>query len=245
MKKSFKDFLPLITKVALVISVIVGYVATSTAMGPSDQRFMSAATLLYFTIQSNLLIGAICLVFAVFDVMKLCGKAFVVPLWLHTVKFVCTVGITLTFVVFAVILAPVMLPAMPEYLYSASNIFCHNLVPILAILDWIFFEEKYPTKKYSFLFGTILPLYYLAFAMIGSVTGVDFGEGQKVPYYFFDYEANGWFNLGKNADGVFQFGVAYWITLLVALVIGLSFALLALQKCTVKKAETEDESAVN
>lgn len=215
-------YISIAIKAVLIVLGFIGIMSTMTSSG----QFMSASSMLFFTVQSNITIMAICAVYLVFDVMKLFGKDVQKPNWLKAVKYIFTVAITLTFVVFSLLLMPyIIMMGQSSYLLSVSNFFAHNLVPILAIADWLLFDYEYKTTNKTFLLGTIMPLYYLAFALICSAMGVTFGEsGQIAPYFFLDYQANGWFSIG---DG--KFGVVYWIIILVGIVLLLSWLLILLK----------------
>lgn len=211
-----------------VILMIVGVTDTAQSSG----GFMAANALLFFTVQSNITIALICFVFFVIELVALIRKKELeIPQWLYAVKFVFTVAITLTFLVYWCMLMPGMVAqGMAKYLGSASNLCCHTFVPIFAMVDWFIFDGKYRNKKYSFLLGTIMPLYYLVFAMICSTQNVNFGGGAKVPYFFLDYFTLGWFKIGKGGLGVF-----WWIWVVVAIVIGLSLLLMFGKNAVYKK----------
>lgn len=221
----------LILKIGVVLSVFIGVFATG-----SDGGFMQRSMYLFFTIQSNLWIGAICLVFLCFDLLsRIKGKTLEKPQILYLVKYVFTVAISLTFVVFSILLTPQMVAAgNAAYLASASNICCHNLTPILAILDFVFFDKEFTVKKKTFVWGITMPLYYVFFALISSFCGVDFGDGAKVPYFFFDYDANGWLAIGNG-----KFGVIYWIVILGVAVAFMGYGLIKLNRYILSKRETK------
>ena len=116
---------------------------------------------------------------------------------------------------------PTWSPQAWKYISTLSNVGCHTLVPLFAIVDWLVFDGKYRNKKYEFLYGVIMPIYYLVFSMICSTQNVDFGRGAKVPYFFLDYYANGWFTIGNGKLGVF-----WWIWIVVVIVVGISLLLM-------------------
>ncbi len=186
--------------------------------------FMGQKTFLYFTTQSNIAIGIVCLVFAILDVATQ-GKTVAVPRWLNILKFACTVAITLTFIVFWTVLAPVEFADYPQYLASADNILCHTLVPLCAIADWLLNSQNFLHKKGDFWWSVTLPLAYFIFAVVVSFTGVEFGYGAKVPYFFLDFYQYGWFGLTT-----FPFGVFWWILIILGIVLGIGCALLFFKK---------------
>jgi len=168
-----------------------------------------------FTMQSNIWIAAGCLVFLTFEIAQRGARR--VPAWLHALKFMFTTSALLTWIVFAVLLAPTMNRA---YLLSPSNLCLHNLTPALALLDQINLDADSPMAAKRLWLTLIMPLLYtVAFFMAYEITGE-----LPVPYFFLDYRAYGWFGVGP--DGI---GVLYWIALLGAVLIGIGAAVRRLQ----------------
>lgn len=225
-------------KLAVIVGVIIGVYATSATPGTpiTSGNYMASRKYLFFTIQSNLTIAATLGAFLVLDIINFVkekqGKAKIeIPNCLMIIKQLFTVAIMLTFLVFWLILAPGMVAAgSGAYLVTASNIFCHTLVPLLALADWLLFYNKCNPKKWEFIYGISMPLYYVAFTYICDACGVIFTGEDTVPYFFFNYKIYSWFSIG---DG--KFGVFYWIVILVLLVLGLSWVISFLKKTVVKK----------
>lgn len=219
-----KIFFKLGIKIALIIVGIIGISLTL-----SNGGFMgSLSSLLFFTIQSNITIVLITLIFLIADIIELkSGKTFINNQWL-IVKFLFTVAITITFLVFFGLLAPTM-PI--SYLASFSNLSVHMIVPLLALIDFFVYDHRIVLKRANPLFGIAMPLYYLAFALILSFSGVTFGGDAIVPYFFLDYEKFGWFSF-KDGMGVF-----YWIIILMAAMTGLSFLMAYIAKVIDRKTK--------
>lgn len=197
----------------------------------STAVFMNGATgLLYFTVQSNITIMAITLVFLVADIMQAAGGKTFINQGLLTVKFVFTVAITITFLVFFLMLAPTM---GWKYLLSMSNLTVHFFVPVLAIADFFLFDYKLRFSKASPLLALAMPLYYVVFALSLSAAGVSF-NGDRAPYYFLDYKELGWFSFDKGL------GVVYWILLLLAAIIGLCYLMAFLLGLVAKRKEKKN-----
>jgi len=166
----------------------------------------SGSIFLYFTTQSNIWMALIALLFIVFDLVSKDRR--VIPQTLYAIKFMFTASIALTFVVFSLLLAPLM---PKSYLLSPSNLFLHNITAFLALADFWIFDRKIAVKKRTWLLAAIMPALYLIFVLILASTGPRF-SGNLVPYFFLDYQKLGWFRVGP--DGM---GVAYWIAILFAL----------------------------
>ena len=100
-------------------------------------------------------------------------------------------------------------------LATPANLLVHNLVPLLACLDYVLFGRGYE-KNPSLWIGLALPLAYFLFVMGLMFLGVRFGQ-EAAPYFFLDYRANGWFTAGGGRLGVF-----WWLLILCALALLLS-----------------------
>jgi len=79
-----------------------------------------------------------------------------------------------------------------------------------------------------------MPLYYLGFWVVCVLLGVRFvgidGVESVAPYFFLDFEANGWISIGNG-----KIGVVYWMGIVLLLVIGMSFGTYKLKLMTLKK----------
>lgn len=217
-------------KALLLVCGVVGQIATY-----GGQDFMASKMLMFYTNQSNWVIMAVTVVFLVYAVLKLCmgARAPVPANWLMIVRFSATVAITLTFVVFSLLLTPEMLKnGNAAYLTTLSNLCVHNLVPLLAILDWCLFGYPINAKRGTFLWCSVMPLYYCAFALIVSTqSDCGFGPDLKVPYFFFNYVKNGWLRVSGG------FGVVWWILILCVVVLAMGYGLMAVARAVRRKHE--------
>lgn len=185
-------------------------------LGLRRGNFMSGAHFLYYTNITNILAV---LLMAVLLVYAIQNKS--LPVWLSAKRFVITAGILLTFVAFTLLLLPRMNPA---YLASLDNALVHFAVPLLACLDFVLFDSHEPKRKGFVLYGLALPFFYFVFVLVLSLNGQHF-HGTAAPYFFLDYETNGWLTAG---DG--KLGVAWWFFIILALQLVLSRVLLGLKK---------------
>jgi hypothetical protein len=218
-------FAGLALKSGVIASCVIGISLQLTASGGS---FMSASSIfLYFTIESNIWIALICVVFLLTDVFQRGRRR--IGAWLYAVKYMFTVSILLTFVVFAVLLSPLM---PKSYLLSPSNIFLHDVTPILALLDFALCDDGYRGRWKHVLLGAIMPLAYAVFVLALSFGGVRFA-GSVAPYFFLNYEKLGWFAVGKNG-----LGVVWWIAIITLLVLAVGAALLKLRDVRHRRIKT-------
>lgn len=187
------------------------------------EGFMNNDTFLFYTVQSNILAMLTAALLVVFECRKL--KGYIIPKAVQFLRLFSTVAITLTFLVFSVMLTPQMLMnGNGDYLTTPGNLFVHNLVPICAIIDWCLFGSAKGFKKISAFCGMIPALAYVAFAYICVALGIKF-SGNTVPYFFLDYQTYGWFSV-KNGG----IGVIYWIVILAGVLIGIGFGFIAIAR---------------
>ena len=199
----------LILKTIIVLSASYG-IFLSLSSAP--------ATILYFTIQSNIWIGAACLAGIVLMIKKAEIKR-----WMYTVKLIFTVSITLTGVVYCVLLAPISGAGA----YSPVSVLTHVIVPAASVLDFAVYDYPNLYKKRECLLATIPPFYYLAFAGVGYALGWDFNNGEKYPYFFLNWGSPaGAFGFSEESPYI---GVVYYVMIMVVFVIavGALYILLA------------------
>lgn len=166
--------------------------------------------LYYFTQLSNIWIGVTSLVFAIMTVRNKPLKT------VGLFKYVFTVSITVTGIIFCVLLAP-----FADFnIWTFSSVLTHIVVPVLSVFDY-FTNEDIVVEKPGRAFLTLIPpAIYFVFAGTLSLLGVDFGRGDTFPYFFMDFKSEvGLF--GYNFEGLPQLGTAYWIVFFLFFIYGL------------------------
>ncbi|MHA1207138.1 MAG: Pr6Pr family membrane protein [Candidatus Hodarchaeales archaeon] len=157
----------------------------------------------YFTNQTNLLV-IIWLVLAIIwssdpdKMQKLMGK----------VKGAITLYITVTFIIFAIVLSPLYHPSGIE---GIINLMLHYIIPVAFIVDWIITEGT--GYEWKFIpYWLVYPICYLVFALFHGATTGDY------IYPFVNYEV-----LGFS-------GLVISVTLLIFFFIGLSSLYIAVSR---------------
>lgn len=208
-----------------IIVILAAFIGTGiSAYGDRDVFFCGLNIFMYFTNQSNVAIAIIC---AVGLCLMKRGKK--ISERHYIIKYVGTVAITLTGVVFLLVLAPTLGAAA----WDAHNVLTHIVVPIAAIADFFVVVPGVEIKKHNVFYVIIPPLVYAIYAGIGFVRGWDFYEGNNYPYFFL--------NWGSPA-GAFGFinempymGSAWWILALLIFLIIVGFCYLAIADILGKK----------
>jgi len=211
-----KDKLSKYLKLAIFITSFSG-VIWSFFSATADGYSHWATRLLYFTGQSNIWIGLTALAMLIFSLLKP-NVSPRVKNALYILRYVFTVSITLTALIFCGVLAPTAHKSGYNA-FTGASILTHMIVPTLAVVD--FFLDTYRVKlsgKHVSL-SIVPPLIYLVFASILCILKVDFGRGDPFPYVFFNfYSPAGVF--GFSSEMPYVIGSFYWMLFMLGIIIG-------------------------
>ena len=113
---------------------------------PEDNRFI------YFTNVSNLSVGFISLFSGALLLVSVIKGQMILPKFMAIIKFIGISMTTLTFFTVLFVLAP-----MTNYprMYSDVKFFTHLIIPVFAMISYLFFEDKYFFNWKWTLFGLI------------------------------------------------------------------------------------------
>lgn len=130
--------------------------------------------------------------------------------FLPKIKGMVTMMITVTFLVFAVLLAPLMFQmggnaAESVGLYSLANILVHYFTPLMVIFDWLLFDEKNRYRWFEPFRWLIIPYLYFIFALIRAEIGGELFGGSRYPYFFIDVDKLGWGGVALYVLGITVF----------------------------------------
>ncbi len=166
----------LILKIIVFVSAAIGIPMSALA----DARgFMAGKTVfMFFTVQSNILMAIVCLIGAI---MLIRGTK-IDPRW-YVFKYVSTVAITLTGVVFCFVLAPTLGPLA----WNVQNILTHVVVPLAAIADFYVSGLEARLRRKHISLVIIPPILYAIYAGIGFVYNWQFAPGFNYPYFFLNW----------------------------------------------------------
>ncbi|GAA4869771.1 Pr6Pr family membrane protein [Saccharopolyspora cebuensis] len=188
--------LAVLFRLAIAVIAVVGIVLTV-----GDGSF--SGSLVYFTVQSNVLLAA---AFAWSAVASALGRGHLPP----ALKGAVTVYILITGLVFNLVLVDTAADEFaPAHVQPASeqlgSDLLHSVTPVLAALDWLLFAAHRRLRWSHAALWLVYPFGYLAFAMIrgGFVDGPD-----RYPYPFIDVDALGYDGLLLN---VVVYAVAFWL----------------------------------
>ena len=134
----------------------------------------------FFTVQSNIFAGIVSLLFATKQIKLLKDNNYDIPKIYYILKLMATTAVGLTFFVVFAYLGPISKDGIPSMLMN-SNLFFHLIIPVLCILNFIFFEKTDKLKfKYTF-YGLIPTVIYALYYLINILIHME--KGRVSPIY--------------------------------------------------------------
>lgn len=182
METSF--IISLILNILAVLLTVVGTVVMMLGIDADEHLAGDGIkSIKYFTVQSNLLYGAYAAVYAVCQIIYTSQDK--MPQTLCTLKYVFTVGVTLTMLTVVLYLAPIVEKSYPP-LFKGANLYFHLLVPLLGVISFCFFEKGVKLSVIQALYGFIPFGLYGIFYSVNAITHAENGEvAEKYDWYRF------------------------------------------------------------
>lgn len=175
--------------------------------------------LLYFTAQSNIWLGAVCL----FSFISRLYSKHTYDSVLLYVKYSFVVSITMTGVVFCSLLGPL---ADSSYnAWSLSGIITHVFTPVLGLLSLFLSRSSIRIEKKHCFIALIPPILYFSTTIFLSFFNFDFGRGDNFVYFFLNFNSiSSAFGFDFNSNPIL-IGSIYWLILLFLLMLSIAFFL--------------------
>ncbi|MCF0106155.1 MAG: Pr6Pr family membrane protein [Holdemanella sp.] len=211
------------------LKIVIEFICVSTVLYGLFMSVESLKSFTYFTTLSNVFIGCT-MGYAL--LLNLCNKEY--SQTFYRIKFLSVISITLTFLVFMFMLAPVIEGGMIKaYTMQHYGSFClHFLAPILTVVDFFLFDYKFRHNKYDAYLSVVPPLVYVSIVFILGKCGMRWMNDMVMPYNFLNYKApTGWFgfDLSIMSFETLGIGVVYSILFLLILFILLGHLFLKLK----------------
>ena len=187
-KKSIK--ISLIINILVVVMTIFASIIMFTGF-----KFMHAyetvlestriGMLRFFTVESNLLMGIVSLLFAIDEVRLLNNKINEIEAKMYNLKLMSCTAVGLTFFVVFAYLGPISKGGIPSMLMN-SNLFFHLLIPVISILNFICFERTNKIKFRNTLSGIVPTFIYEIYYLINILIHMENGKVSPIyDWYWF------------------------------------------------------------
>ena len=180
MKNNKRFIVSFILNILVFLLVVTGTIVMM-AVKSEELAANNISVFKYFTFQSNIFIGCIALVFAYYQFLVIRGKIDKIPQILGIFNLIATSAVALTFTIVIVFLAP---GYGFKLMYKNANLFFHLIVPVVAMINYLFFIKS---EKYRFVITllTIIPSFLYGvvyFIVVAALNG--YGD-LKIDFYMF------------------------------------------------------------
>ena len=187
----------LIFRTAALLFAVAGFLAMLGIFDGGPWRGILA----YYTMQSNILAIILFGMLTVRTAMGLREGRRGSAGYFARFEMICTVDILLTFVVYWVMLAPMMFTMGEDYpMWAFDNLAVHGVTPLLCLLDYILFTQPRHLKYRDLYLVSTFPLAYVALTSLAGLLGYVYHVSQadglpvRFPYFFYDFDRIGLFS---------------------------------------------------
>ena len=192
--------------VFIAVMVVVAWAMLAFGSETDTLAARGVRSLKYFTVLSNLLLGAASLVYAICQVRCLRGTSPEIPRAAHVLKYVATTAVGVTFLTVMLFLGPLMgYPLM----FKGANFWLHLVLPVLAILECCVLDGPHELNLRDNLVA-VMPTLVYGIGYVGNILVNGVGAGTT---------NNDWY--GFTLWGVDKIPLVLLVMLLVTFLIGL------------------------
>ena len=197
MKKQ-KLFIASLVLNTLVFLLVVTGVILMLTVGSGALGSKGWTVFKYFTFQSNIFVGLVCLAYAIFQLLMMRGIISKLPPVLLVFNHVAVTAVGLTFIIVVAFLAP---GYGFDKMYNNANLFFHALVPLAAMINYLFIEKEAKIAFWQSLFAAVPSVLYGIVYFIVVVSNNAYGN-LDIDFYGF----------GKNGPWI---GALYFLIIIV------------------------------
>ena len=188
-------------KISLVFNILIfALMVIASIIMFTGFKFMEAEPLLestkigmlrFFTVDSNILMGIVALIFAINQIKILKGKKKEIPTKLIVLKMASTVAVGVTFATVFGYLGPISKGGIPSLLKN-SNLFLHLIIPVLSMINFALFERTSKIKFRYTLYGILPTLTYGILYMINLLIHMEDGKVSPVYDWYWFVQGGMW-----------------------------------------------------
>ena len=173
-----------ITNILTFLLVLTGVIIMFT-IGSGALADKGITVFKYFTFQSNIFMGVVAFIYALCQLFILLNKRDKLPHVLLVFNHVGVTAVSLTFLIVIFFLAP---GYGFHLMYNNANLFFHGIVPVVAMINFMFLEKECAIKFKETFFSIIPSLLYGIIYFIVVVSLNAYGD-INIDFYMFG--ANG------------------------------------------------------
>lgn len=207
-------------KISLILNIIIFILTViATIMMFTGFKFMKGmepvleatgfSLLKFFTVESNLFVGIISLIFSIKEIKIIKGNEKELSTKMYLLKYMSTSAVSLTFFIVFSYLGPISKGGIISMLTN-SNLFFHLIIPVLSIINFTIFEKTNKIKFKQVIYGIIPTFLYGLYYCINVLTHIENG---KVSYVYDWY----WFIQNGVWTAIIVIPVIFLISYLISL----------------------------
>lgn len=163
-------------------------------------------------------------------------------------KYMAAVSIFLTFLVYLLVLAPIM----PGGILAAyrqdhwASLCMHVITPFLTLADFFLYDTDYPWRVRHVFLAALPPFAWLVFILVLGQLGLRWGMGSMTaPYPFLNYATPaGWFGWMPETAGYTTLGIGVFYAILAMIPLVLLLGLLLL-RCAMATGDSPSYKEMN
>ena len=167
------QFLSFAFNFAVTFMVVLGWVMMLKGTESGNLAEASFKSLKFFTVLSNIFAALASLIYGVTMLLIMAGAVKEMPKWIFVLRFMSVVAVAITFLTVMVFLGPT---TGFGKMFKGSNLWFHMVVPITAILGFIFFDHASSLKFIETLFAVIPAFLYATFYLMNIIKN---GKGDE------------------------------------------------------------------
>ena len=138
----------------------------------------------FFTVDSNIFMGIVALIFAIDEYKLLKGKIESISKFKYILKLMSTTAVGLTFFTVFLYLGPIASDGIYSMLLN-SNLFFHLIIPVLSMINFILVEKTTQIKQINCFVGVAPSFVYATAYLINVLVHMD--NGKVSPMYDWYY----------------------------------------------------------
>ncbi len=158
-KDTKKTLIGAIINGLIFILVLSGWILMLLGVGQGQLASLGLGSLRYFTVLSNLYMGLIALILAIYGFLSFIKKKNLLPSWAMALSLSGVSSVSITFLVVVFFLAPLSAMNGGSYfdMFQGPNLILHLFSPLLSIVNYLFFLHQTALKKH-FSFISVIPV---------------------------------------------------------------------------------------
>ena len=206
-----KSHMSIIFNATTIIFVVIGLVMMFNGIqfieAPKGLDVSGVEMLKFYTVDTNILVAISSFFVLMYRIDHLTDRRKRLPVPLMVFKQLSVVGIAITFIVTLVYLAPFG-PYGFMNMYINANLFFHLIVPIISIINYVFFERYDNNLSYTW-WGLLTMLFYSLYYVINIL--IHLNKPNVLSYDFYGFTGGNLHNMAFVI--ILMYGLAAFISI--------------------------------